>query len=1126
MDRVPQERLLLRSAAALLIAACLVPVFFLPRVFAQDEIQECVGLDVVFLIDQSGSMELNDRFQLRKAAIATAVDILGDNAVYFCPGTKHRIAVIGFGGASDERDAVRTYVPSTVISGTIGTLSVWKEQREDEIKASVPVSDQLGATDHFAALESAAQVLQDWRMDPIEGPDRKRGVVMVTDGGPCPVVIDNQCAWSETRFGSQQAYLDEIARLTDPVRADFPWRGEFNPESIFMAMIAFNDESNPNYDYLSDGQVARTWRSMAEGHGGALYTLSRGSEVSSANAELTGIVANILDRGLGSNLRPWDCREPIWVDPYRSNATIIHVFRRGADPGVSLDDVIVEISALQGGEVVAVYRRGAAVEGEGKVTDYTQDGPNERYVFRFPLPGQYLVSTQGADVCRDLDVRIGEVGIAPNMLEPAPDAVYPEVADAPYYDTVNPPQFRVQLLQQGTDESQEPLVEQRGFPLAITATVRSLGDVVQPFEQQYELKLTDPENAIYTAEDPVTKGPAYIQTRFPGTYEWQLTATTIDPRSLSASSTVTMPLTVLETGGLYRVTPVEGFGFVTLDPTQGDVVLANEIGANGEKISVPLKVEIQLVDSQGNALSPRQVLKQEGEPTFELRVYDPNGRLLETAELEPDLLRSVLSAQLRQGSPVQAPDPPGEYRLAVRLLGNYQTDKYRPIMELEEIVFNRAEVQSVDFSIVSPRENERLPLVDGVAPSLLRVETQLQDSDGEPLDPTPLALRDGSAPFVAKLLDPSGVLLDSKQMRIEPGSKVLSAELESGGANPAAYQPRCYRLQVELDNLQSDVFRPIKNAVSSSFCFQVVEEFSWAIAEPEDEIYPIYPMMRWFPDPTDVPLIVRTLAADGRALPASELLRSTAANLFRGRLRVPSGEVYADLEFIPSEKPGEFAAKWPVEANARGEYSLDVGIVNDNLSAAWLPAVESIQTRVFERSHKFLNMPWSLLAMIILVALIALSSLMIYVSAGPLAGVKLVFIGKSSDGRSESSLGFVNLSGRINRRRITAKGKRLNDAPAGLNLQRVDASAVKPEEDSNARVAADITLISAGSDDGDGDETPITALPEGVKFPIQKEIKVVLEKEPTSKVPLWLLAVIAASLVSWAVVFGYLYVNA
>src|SRR5262245_45474388 len=96
----------------------------------QDVSDQCTGLDVIFLIDESGSMQFNDPHQVRGNTVRTVLDILGDNAVYFCPGTQHRIAVLGFGDQSGGGTDTVAYISPTAIAPTLEHLPDWQVQKQ------------------------------------------------------------------------------------------------------------------------------------------------------------------------------------------------------------------------------------------------------------------------------------------------------------------------------------------------------------------------------------------------------------------------------------------------------------------------------------------------------------------------------------------------------------------------------------------------------------------------------------------------------------------------------------------------------------------------------------------------------------------------------------------------------------------------------------------------------------------------------------------------------------------------------------------------------------------------------------------------------------------------------------
>lgn len=1093
--------------------------------FAETPTHKCNGLDAVFLVDQSSSMSANDLNSVRSNAVRTAIDILGDNAVYFCPGIQHRIAVIGFGNQSTEHGAVDPYLPGTVISPTLEGLDSWNQLRDDVIKLSIPITDSLGGTDHLAAFREAAAILGTWKAQPLGEAPRKRMVVLVTDGGPCPYVEQNEkgtwvCAWKE--YGSRNGYLQQLEQLTKPLGTDFPWRGADNPNSVYLWMIAFNDaKRDGGYDYLADRDLLGRWTSIAQGHGGEVRVLSRGAAAKQANADLTTIVANILDPILGSNLVPWDCRKPIWIEPYTSNVTIIHIFRRGANPDVDIEDVNVTIRALRQTQTVAEFNRGEVTTGAAEVNDYTRDGPNERYVLYFPPPGKYLVEVQGADLCKDLDVRIGNVAITPKVLNPVEGAVFSEIEEAPYYDEVTGEPFRIQLLQQGRNKDLQPLTEMAGFPLDLSATVQIQRESGETLEEVYHLRRTDDSNAYYESRLSEKDATDFLRTRYPGRYSWKLVGTTPNPRYLEGETDADSTIPVLNLEGSFRVVRVPRFAFQVIEPAQGDVVLVNDI-EGGKAIPVPVQVTVQLVDESGNPLSPKGVLTNASIDTFELALEDPTGRLLETILLRPDFSRPTLTGSIRLLNPGEKPDPEGQYKLSVRLLGNYASDKYRPSLNQQTVTFARTRVQSVAFDIGSPAEGDVYGLVDGAVTKPIQVTVQLSGEGGAPLDPVAFIPSAQASPFTASLLDKQGRLLDTEAMKLAPGSKVFSADLESGGQDPLRFDPGCYQVVVKLtDDYRKQVFRPQLQTLTHNFCMATVQPFIWRIAEPISKTQTIHPTFGWFAAPKPLPVSVEVVRKDGQPVTAGELLRSGEQHLFAGSLHAPGTSAPFEVLFDPAPEGNRFIAEWPREADRKGNYSLSVDLDGAALSTAFTPVDMSTQNRGFTRRDTLLTMPWSLLALLILIAWLILSGVLLGLANGPLAGVALAF---AVDGRPAGS---VNLSGRLNHHRYRAGKRQLDNEVPSLNLHHIEATGATPTAD-DASVAANVILYRS-AEGGDPESLLEVSLNEDEsarfgKFSDGQTVKLV--RGSSVRVPRWLWAGIFAGLVAWASVCAYLYLSA
>lgn len=1091
---------------------------------AQAISSECNGVDVAFLIDQSKSMGYNDQNQLRSAAVKTAIDILGDNAIYFCSGVKHRISVIGFGGGSAGTSATRIYLPSTTISPALDALSAWKQERTT-LKASIPVTDDLGATDHIAALRAGAAVLQQWSQEPLGEKMRIRMVVLVTDGGPCIKVDEtNKCVWDTTEYGSRNGYLEQLKAVTDQNGSEYPWKGDGNAASTYLWIIAFRDANSiAGYDYLADRTLLETWETIADEHGSQLLILPRRADSKLANTDLTSLVANVLDPVLGSKLNPWDCTQPIWINPYVSDVAIIHIFRRGSNPGVPLDQVKIRIRAILNDKQSDTYENGTSTPGSKKVDDYTKDGPNERYVFYFPPPGKYVVEVEGAEACRDLDVRIGENGARSELLAPVTSTIFPAISVPPYYDEIAPSFFSFRFSQQQKDGAVVPLQELENYPLDLKVIVRSKDASGKDVIDEYSLikPITTALAGIYEARDRQTREPVYIRTPYEGTYTWDLIGTTNNPRAFDSSKPITTPITVIQAQGSFKVVPVEEFGFQVLSPQQDDVVLASDV-RDGKPIAVPIQVGIQFTNTRGGALSPADVIADSNADTFELKLYDSANTLIETANLHYDAgaARPTFTAVLRSLGAEESPDPAGLYRLEVNLKPNYVRNRYRPIMQSASVRFYRERLQEFSFEIQRPAEGERFSFFDDGLHNPIQVETQVTDADGKPLSQVSIASPEAS-PFTVKLFTDKDQLLDTQPMSTA-GNNLYVAAVGSNSAAASGYAPGCYKIVTELTNdYRTRVFRP-KQQVSGArvICLVETQEFVWQISHPVTETYALHPTFGWFPSVKPLPLVVEVRSEDGQLQPAVDIQKATDEALFTGRLRSPTQTRAFDVTFRPDKELGRFVADWPKEADQPGSYALEVTPNAEAAAAGWYPTSTALVTRTFERRDSLFTKPWSLLALLALVLLLAASAGLIYLASGPLVGASLSFFD------STGSLGDVKISGLLNRRQQIIKQKVLGAAIPLLDLDHIQVKSVPPTV-TEARVAVNTSLVWPSSDSGSEEPFEINDVNEGEPVTIDYTKKIAMRLEKTStgwiRETLWLVILIVAAFAAWVGVVAYLY---
>jgi len=654
---------------------------FIPRqVDAQTAAPQCGGLDVVFVIDQSASMRENDKNGLRGTVARYALDLLGDNSVYQCPGAVQRLAVLGFG----DNIPPKIYLEPTTISPSIEELEKWKTEKE-ALRKEIPDRDYLGSTDHLAGLKLGAQILKEWRANPVGTGVRKRALILITDGGPC--VTSKGCtANPETSTFDTPAYMKQVEEFVNPLGVNLPFRGDANSESVFLYIIAFRDTTSP-YNYLNDSQIQGPWEKMSKEHGGALIEL-QAADKDTQNLNLNTVVADVMDKLLDSNFTPVSCNEPIWVDPYKSDIAIIHFFRKGSNPGVNIDDVTVRIRATQGGKVVAVFEGGQVIEGDGRVNDYTRDGPNERYVLYNPVPGKYVVEVEGADLCKHLDVRQGKSNAQMELVYPKSDTVIAQVDTAPYYDADAPKYFTVRATQQGLNGERVPLKEDVGFPLSFVVKAATSNGTD-------EYKLVRKEDGTYTSETP-------ILAQYSGATTWELLATAPNPRQ-DANPPITTPIEVFNEKGTFTVKPVQRFSYRISAPSSGQEFSLNTVSGT-RLLPIPVDIQVELLDPSGKTADPRTILTGSLNNTFSASLVDPSGQELEQVSLRPDLNRQGFFIGQIRASPqgIAGVDTEGEYVLLVKWIGEYDALNYAPKTRQESVKFKRFAVKPVDVAIAAP----------------------------------------------------------------------------------------------------------------------------------------------------------------------------------------------------------------------------------------------------------------------------------------------------------------------------------------------------------------------------------------------------------------------------------------
>lgn len=193
------------------------------------------GLDIIFLVDQSGSMggrdygfrgPGNDPLGLRFEALQYAIDILGNYRLNFASDYPINLAVAYF-GSDVERNTIRNGWHAIAEDA-----ATWERQRRELLNlfssesfraATSPAN--LGDTNFIAAFEEAIRLF-----DQLGTRNHMRAIVVLTDGEPCvPQEMGNDCPLS-----GQERHMNRLSELT---------RSRFNAPSDLIFVVALDKES-------------------------------------------------------------------------------------------------------------------------------------------------------------------------------------------------------------------------------------------------------------------------------------------------------------------------------------------------------------------------------------------------------------------------------------------------------------------------------------------------------------------------------------------------------------------------------------------------------------------------------------------------------------------------------------------------------------------------------------------------------------------------------------------------------------------------------------------------------------------------------------------------------------------
>jgi hypothetical protein len=691
--------------------------------------QNCWGLDLVFLVSQSTMANVNDPFNVRMDAVRLAIDALGENALFLCPGYTHRIAVIGFAqpqeGKSPKEPALvaETYIPlpgsseTDLIQPSLNNLTAWNATQKG-FDAALPVKDLGYFSDYRSAFVAGEAQFAMWSGQKVDNLPRRRAVIVIGEGSLCTAAVP---------CNNYQKVMNDLSNVLDPGGTLYSFNGVDNPKSVVIYFLGIVTRKNAATQFFDIPAIFSFWKSMTNAHGGDLLILQRGQGLTmekTMSTDLAFKMGNIMDKLLGSHLASNNC-QPLWVNPYLSTFTVFHFSRRDAAVRSGLDKISVTIKGTQGNTVVAEYANGQTKVGSGKVIDYSNPA-NEQYVIYQTPPGIYSFSVSGADICQDIDIKIGQSGVTANILSPIANASFTQIDAAPYYDPANPNYFQVQLLAPDAQGVMQPFKELVDYPLKMSVIVKSQTSGLKSLNGTFPLVRVDEAKAIYATSDP-------ILTRYPNVYSWVLTAETRNPRQFDPAHPDFAPIQIFQKEGVFTIGAISrNFNF-----TVQNLASKQEYALINGALARPLTVMVQVVNPDNTPFRVDQSIAPDGTSPFEALLTRPDGEAL-TFDLTQTDQNNFYSAQLAPSKETPTVYDPGCYTLVVRLKNGFDQSVFIPErMEADPISICLVPAASFTWKVLNPHGGVVYPLHPDLSlfppPEELPIVIQVFDSSNHPL---------------------------------------------------------------------------------------------------------------------------------------------------------------------------------------------------------------------------------------------------------------------------------------------------------------------------------------------------------------------------------------------------------
>jgi len=754
----------------------------------------CTPADIFVVIDQSASMANSDPRAMRLDAVRNLIDRLYLNAALRCPGTTYRIGVIGFG------DQVQTMIELTDIRVNDIAEDDW-QGAASRLKSNLQRLD-LNQTNHANALVSEEAGVESvlWHLGMAQSleqgdEERKRAVILVTDGMPCtpealarnycgsPNYVEQELYGPDPDSTYPAAVFSTPSGLITALNSKLPP----SPRHPSLYVLLFSNNAAP-WDF-----VDRAWATIAEQRDGRYIP----PEAVDTNDKITAEIDRILSEVLETDYQPISCDAPFYLEPYISTTTIVSSIRPN-------DAIRLSITGPSG----------QTISGSGysaNEVDYNYGDSYERFVIRDPEPGRWTITVEGG-TCSQIEATYETVEATAGFAGSIPTEVVVNL-DPPYYveGSNKVVEFDVR------DSFGNPFIENPDYPLQICGKVEPVGNIPGMREKLDALgcmTFSQVRRGTWRADTPL---PAPAQ----GVYKLTISASvqSVLPDAEEALALFTLPAEPASTINQYQTALPEPVSLEMVKPSGGFLPLNDY--REGESFILPIEVQVQVVTDDSSPQPIQRVFYQNGlaENALEAVLYDDVGAVVESITLAPSVTNpNVLEGRLQADVSKQI-DRPGMYSLQVRLTSDatraYNADNYRFASDSAlTSQFERRKRDGINLIAISPAADAQLwlnTIENGQALNEpIEVQARLQTPEGKPLALADI-VSDASQIVKATLIDPTGAVMDSTYLspiEIQPTS--LRGILRAGSLNidmPGIYTVRLTMDAVDYRSVEYDTSR-------------------------------------------------------------------------------------------------------------------------------------------------------------------------------------------------------------------------------------------------------------------------------------------------------------------------------